>query len=141
VVGVLGSRRRDARAAKQFFTAAIALTGTEPTEVMTDRARIYPGVPDVILRGAFHNVAQYANKRCRGRSQAAEGRLRPMIGLGFATRDLGVGPPCRAKRRVPNDDASKASQLHTCYGSVSCSAPLRTGPLDHAGERSCRGTP
>jgi transposase-like protein len=57
----LGSPRRDARAAKQFFTAAIALTGTEPTEVMTDRARIYPGVPDVVLRGAFHSVAQYAN--------------------------------------------------------------------------------
>jgi hypothetical protein len=37
------------------------------------------------------------------------------------------------------DDASQASQLRTRYGPASCSAPLRTRPLDHARGRPYRG--
>ena len=56
VVDVLVSPRRDARAARRFFATAMKATGTEPSEVVTDRARIYPAVLDEVLPAAFHNV-------------------------------------------------------------------------------------
>jgi IS6 family transposase len=43
VVDVLLSTKRDARAARRFFTKAMAGTQTEPAEVVTDRAPAYLG--------------------------------------------------------------------------------------------------
>ena len=61
VVDVFLSAARDAKAARRFFTKAIATTHSKPTEVVTDRARAYVGVLDELLPGAFHEVEQYAN--------------------------------------------------------------------------------
>jgi transposase-like protein len=81
VVDVLVSLRRDARAAGRFFATAIMTTGTEPAEVLTDRARIYQAVLDELLPGAFHNVEQYANNAVEADHSRLKARLRPMRGL------------------------------------------------------------
>ena len=56
-------------------------TQTEPVEVVTDRARAYPGVLDELLPGAFHDVEQYANNRVEADHGRLKARLRPMRGL------------------------------------------------------------
>jgi transposase-like protein len=81
VVDVLVSPRRDARAARRFFATAIMRTGTEPAEVVTDRARVYPVVLDEVLPGAFHNVERYANNAVEADHGRLKARLRPMRGL------------------------------------------------------------
>ena len=77
VVDVLLSPKRDAKAARRFFTKALAGTQTEPTEVVTDRAPAYLGVLDELLPAALHDVEQYANNKVEpdhGRLKARCGR-------------------------------------------------------------------
>ncbi len=81
VVDVFLSAKRDARAASQFFADSITRTHTEPVEVVTDRARAYPGVLDELLPGVFHDVEQYANNRVEADHGRLKARLRPMRGL------------------------------------------------------------
>ena len=73
VIDVFLSTERDARAARRFFTRAIATTQSEPAEVVTDRARSYLGVIDELLPGALHEVERYANNVL----EADHGRLSP----------------------------------------------------------------
>jgi transposase, IS6 family len=80
VVDVLWSPQRDARAARRFFTNAITKTHTPPVEVVTDRARAYPGVLDDLLPGALHDVEQYAKNRVEADHGRLKARLRPMRG-------------------------------------------------------------
>jgi transposase-like protein len=57
VIDVFVSPRRDARAAKKFFAKAIQATGSEPVEVVTDKASAYPGVLDEVRpRGVPSNT-------------------------------------------------------------------------------------
>src|SRR4029450_322898 len=44
VLDVLLSARRDAQAARRFFTRALRMLKVIPTEVVTDAAPVYPGV-------------------------------------------------------------------------------------------------
>ena len=77
---MLLSTKRDARAARRFFTKAMAGTQTEPAEVVTDRAPAYLGVLDELLPAALHEVEQYATNKV----EADHGRLkarRSMRGL------------------------------------------------------------
>jgi len=48
VIDVLLSARRDLAAARHFFTRALR-AGTIPVEVSTDRAHVYPRVPDELI--------------------------------------------------------------------------------------------
>ena len=48
VIDVLVSQRRDAQAARAFFTRALTY-GTSPVEVTTDQAPVYPGVIDELV--------------------------------------------------------------------------------------------
>jgi len=64
VIDVFVSPRRDARAAKKFFRKAITATGSEPVEVVTDKASTDPGASEV-LPGAFHNSVKHANTPSR----------------------------------------------------------------------------
>ena len=93
VVDVFLSSQRDARAAHRFFAGAMATTNSEPTEVVTDRARAYPGVLDELLPGALHEVGQYANNRVEADHGRLKARLRPMRGLKTAasTRRISLG--------------------------------------------------
>src|SRR6266498_5614008 len=51
VIDVFLSPRRNREAARRFFAHAICFNDTAPTEVTTDRYRVYPGVLDELLPG------------------------------------------------------------------------------------------
>ncbi len=80
VIDVLLSARRDLAAARRFFTRAL-LAGTVPVEVTTDRAPVYPRVPDELVASALHTVEQYANNPIEADHGRLKARLRPMRGL------------------------------------------------------------
>jgi transposase-like protein len=79
VIDVLLTTRRDAAAARRFFTRALRTLKVIPREVVTDAAPVYPVVLDELLPAAWHHVEQYANNPV----EADHGRLklRPMRGL------------------------------------------------------------
>jgi transposase, IS6 family len=81
VIDVFVSPRRDAPAAKQFFTQAIKANGCAPAEVVTDKASTYPGVLDELLPGTFHNTVKHANNAIENDHGRLKARLRPMRGL------------------------------------------------------------
>src|ERR1700738_276307 len=80
VIDVMLSEKRDAKAARRFFDAAL-LRAARPVEVTTDRAAISPPVLDELLPGAFHNMEKYANNRVEADHGRLKARLRPMRGL------------------------------------------------------------
>lgn len=80
VIDVYVSKRRDAHAARRFFTNAIAGHG-EPREVVTDRAPALFGVVDDVLPASHHETEQYANNRIEADHGRLKARLRPMRGL------------------------------------------------------------
>jgi transposase, IS6 family len=88
VIDVMLSDRRDAKAARRFFHAALHCAA-RAVEVTTDRAAIYPAVIDELLPGAFHNMAKYANNRVEADHGRLKARLRPMRGL-KTDRNTGV---------------------------------------------------
>ncbi len=81
VIDVLVSARRDAAAARRFFTRALRTLKVRPTEVITDAAPVYPGVLDELLPAAWHHVERYANNPIEADHGQLKHRLRPMRGL------------------------------------------------------------
>jgi transposase-like protein len=81
VIDVLLSARRDAAAARRFFTRALRMLKVVPSEVVTDAAPVYPGVLDELAPSAWHHVEQYANNRIEADHGQLKRRLRPMRGL------------------------------------------------------------
>jgi transposase-like protein len=61
VIDVLLSPRRDAAAARRFFTRALRTLKVTPSEVVTDAAPVYPAVLEELVSAAWHHVEQYAN--------------------------------------------------------------------------------
>ena len=80
VIDILLSQRRDAPAARAFFTRAMRF-GPAPIEVTTDRAPVYPRVIDDLVPGARHALEQYANNVVDADHGRLKARLRPMRGL------------------------------------------------------------
>jgi IS6 family transposase len=80
VVDVLVSQRRDAAAARAFFTRALTC-GPAPVEVTTDRAPVYPRVIDDLVPTARHVLERYANNSVEADHGRLKARLRPMRGL------------------------------------------------------------
>jgi transposase-like protein len=78
VVDVLLWARRDAAAARRFFTRALRTLKVIPSEVVTDAAPVYPAV---LVPAAWHHVEQYANNRIEADHGQLKHRLRPMRGL------------------------------------------------------------
>jgi len=81
VIDVLLSTRRDAAAARRFFTRALGTLKVTPIEVITDAAPVYPSVVDELLPAAWHHVEQYANNPIEADHGQLKRRLRPMRGL------------------------------------------------------------
>ncbi len=81
VVDVFLSRRRGGEAARRFFERALDRTRTSPSEVTTDRYRVYPRVLDELLPAAFHDTEVHANNRLEADHGRLKARLRPMRGL------------------------------------------------------------
>jgi IS6 family transposase len=80
VIDVLVSARRDAVAARRFFTRALKALKTVPVEVVTDAAAVYPAVLADLLPAAWHHVEQYANNPVEADHSRLKQRLRPMRG-------------------------------------------------------------
>jgi len=80
IIDVLVSARRDLRAARRFFSAALRVHG-EPVEVVTDRAPALRAAIEGLIPAAFHNTEQYANNRVECDHGRLKARLRPMRGL------------------------------------------------------------
>ena len=80
VIDVLVPARRDLAAARRFFASALR-AGTVPAEVTTDRAPVYPRVPDELVPSALHTIGQYANNPVEADHGRLKARLRPMRGL------------------------------------------------------------
>ena len=81
VVDVLVSARRDADAARRFFTGVLPTLKGRPSEVVTDASPVYPGVLDELVPSAWHHVEQYANNQIEADHSQLKRRLRPMRGL------------------------------------------------------------
>ena len=81
VIDVLVSARRDAPAARRFFTRALRTLKVIPSEVVTDAAPVYPAVLDDVLPSAWHHVEQHANNPVEADHAQLKRRLRPMRGL------------------------------------------------------------
>ncbi|MDT4982398.1 MAG: transposase, family [Pseudonocardiales bacterium] len=80
VIDVLVSERRDAPAARAFFTRALK-SAPSPVEVTTDRAPVYPRVIDELVPAARHLFEQYANNAVESDHSRLKARLRPMRGM------------------------------------------------------------
>ena len=80
VIDVLVSRKRDKKAARRFFTRALA-GAPAPTEVTTDRAPAYPRIVEDMLPGALHVTGKYANNRIEADHGRLKARLRPTRGM------------------------------------------------------------
>ena len=81
VIDVYLSPRRNARAARDFFVKALAVTQAEPVEVVTDRAPAYVRVIEDVVPAASHHVERYANNPIECDHGRLKARLRPMRGL------------------------------------------------------------
>ena len=81
VIDVLVSARRDAEAARRFFTRALRTLKVTPSEVLTDASPVYPGVLDALIPSAWHHVEQYANNPIEADHGQLIRRLRPMRGM------------------------------------------------------------
>ena len=81
VIDVLLSPRRDAAAARRFFTRALRMLKVIPSEVVTDAAPVYPTVLEELVPAAWHHVEQYANNPIEADHGQLKRRLRPMRGL------------------------------------------------------------
>jgi transposase, IS6 family len=80
IIDVYVSPRRDTRAARRFFAAALG-GHAEPGEVVTDRAWTLLAVVDELMPGAFHNTERYANNRIEADHGRLKSRLRAMRSL------------------------------------------------------------
>jgi transposase-like protein len=80
VLDVLVSEKRDTAATRRFFTRALE-HGPSPTEVITDKAAVYPPVLEELAPGAWHHTEPYANHRIEADHGRLTSRLRPMRGL------------------------------------------------------------
>jgi len=80
VIDVYVSKKRDAKSATRFFSAAIRAHG-EPAEVTTDRSPALARTIVELLPGVHHDSTQYANNRIEADRGRLKARLRPMRGL------------------------------------------------------------
>src|SRR3712207_5899551 len=87
VIDVLVSARRDAAAARRFFTRALQTLRVRPREVITDAAPVYPGVLDELIPTAWHHVEQYANNPVEADTASSNAGCDPCAGY------RPIGPP------------------------------------------------
>jgi hypothetical protein len=118
VIDAFLSPRRNREAARRFFAQAISRTRVSPTEVTTDRYRVYPRVLDELLPAAFHDTEAHANNPLETDHGRLKARLRPMRGLKrdrttrviVARARLRPEPPprlLRLRNRCPTDSSSR----------------------------------
>ena len=78
VIDILVQRRRDARAAKRFFTKALKGQGAEPNRLTTDKLKSYLPAVREILPETVHDTSAFANNRAELSHQPTRQRERQM---------------------------------------------------------------
>jgi transposase-like protein len=84
IVDVLVSKRRDAHAARLFFTRALATLKVTPSEVVTDAAPVSRGL-DELVPAAWHHVERWANNRIEADHSRLQNLRRGHYELGVDT--------------------------------------------------------
>jgi transposase-like protein len=79
VIDVYVSTRRNAHAARTFFSRAITAHGA-PSSVVTEKARALAGAIEDLIPDAEHDTEQYAHNRVECDHGRLKARLRPMRG-------------------------------------------------------------
>jgi transposase-like protein len=133
VIDVLVSPRRDAAAARRFFSRALATLKVPPSEVVTDAAAVYPAVLDDLIPSAWHHVEQYANNPIEADHGRLKHRLRAMRAAHPPNRTsdhrrtcLRPEPPPRTLRtrtRRPARPAGRRSVHRTRDGDLALGPP------------------
>ena len=72
---------RDMAAARSFFEAAIAASGTTPRRVISDKAGAYPPALAVAVPGVLHRTGHYRTNGIERDHGFLKERLHPMRGL------------------------------------------------------------
>src|SRR6266516_4257488 len=80
VIDVLATDKRDAAAARRFFTRALQ-HASRPVEITTDKAAAYLGLLEEMLPATRHVTEQCGNNRVEADHGRLKARLRPMRGL------------------------------------------------------------
>src|SRR4051794_35704989 len=107
VIDVLVAERRDARAAREFFTRALK-HGPAPIKITTDRAPVYPRVIEDRVPGARHVLERYQNNRVETDHGRPKARLRPMRGV----TDHPVTTRPRVRTRLRAEPTPRALRAH-----------------------------
>ena len=82
LVDVYLSETRDQEAAEALFRSAVAVTGTTPDKVTTDKHASYPPALDkVFCDDLEHRTSKYLNNHLEQDHRAVKGRYRPMRGF------------------------------------------------------------
>ena len=108
IIDVYIAAKRDSAAARAFFRRAIRTAGAAPSEVITDRAPVYPKLVEELAPAAWHHCEQYANNRLEADHGLLKRRLRPM-------------------RHLRNDRTPPSSSPAT-HSSRTCAAAITTSP-------------
>jgi transposase-like protein len=83
VVAVSCSKRRNAAAADAFFERAIAVTGSPPTRVTSDKAKCSPPALRTVLPNVAHRTSNYRTNGIERDHGHRTQRLRPMRSFGY----------------------------------------------------------
>jgi IS6 family transposase len=135
MIDVVLSRRRDASAARAFFTRALRC-GQAPVEVVTDRAPVYPRVVDEVAPAARHVTEQYQNNAIEtdhGRLKA-RGRCAGLNGWHRHGRLSPGTPSCRTCA------AATTQSLATCPCRSGSAPRSRSSPCS-SDSRNCQSSP
>jgi transposase-like protein len=81
VIDVLVPSCRDGEATRRFLRRALTTLKVRPSEVVTDKAPVYPRVLDDLPPAAWHHVDQYDNNRI----ETDHGRLKLLARTGRPT--------------------------------------------------------
>jgi putative transposase len=82
LVDVYLSETRDQEAAEVLFRSAVAVTGTTPDKVTTDKHASYPpALDEVFCDDLEHRTSKYLNNHLEQDHRAVKGRYQPMRGF------------------------------------------------------------
>jgi putative transposase len=78
VIDMLMQLRRNAKAAKRFFEAALGQVASVPRVIVTDGLRSYNIISREVLTGVVHRCSKYLNNRAENSHQRTRRRERRM---------------------------------------------------------------
>ena len=78
MIDILLQRRRNARAAKRFFSKALKGQSDAPNRLTTDKLSSYPPAVREVMPETVHDTSQYANNRAEFSHQPTRQRERQM---------------------------------------------------------------